>query len=205
MAITYSYVPVTVPAPDWGAESLSFTLEYEGRHYRVIVTYEAMTHRYGARSSDRLELDRAFTLDFAAIQAQAAELIRERKVPANENGEVTLDGKKLMRVIYKEAVTQWREGEVIARQATRRLEEIVGPSAPGLTLAWDAVFPRGVYHFTMQIYDKDVGVTSTFSPEELRSPARSRARLLEIWGDFLQLRSHFELRALMSTEEATGK
>ncbi len=203
MAITYPYVPVAVPRPDWGAEYLSFPLEYEGRQYRVIVTYEAMTHRYGARSTDRRELDRAFTLDFAAIQAKAAELIRERKLSAND--EVILDGKKLMHVVYKEPVTQWREGEVIARHATRRLEEVAGPSAPGLTVVWDAVFPQGVYQFTMQILDKDVGVTSTFSPEELRSPARSRARLLEIWGDFLQLRSHFELRALTSTEEATRK
>jgi hypothetical protein len=106
-----------------------------------------------------------------------------------------------MNVSYKVNGQQWNEGNDLLQKVTEQLEDIVGKSAEQVTAEWKrGQDKRGRTLYTLNISDSTEQVAADFAPQELRSPSQMRLRLLELWGDFLQVRSHKQLQKL--TEDA---
>jgi hypothetical protein len=102
-----------------------------------------------------------------------------------------------MNVTYRDKVKQRGEGDVLVRQATKRLEEVLGPSAALVSAEWDQTLDeRGRIRYVLKISDFSGEVSATFAAEELESPRQVRSRLLDLWGDFLQVRSDTQVKRL---------
>lgn len=95
-----------------------------------------------------------------------------------------------MNVKYAANAQQGEEGYSLIQQATRRLEEILGPSAELATAEWDRVadkMSRSLYRLTLKDFTGQV--STEFAPEELRNSLHMHVRLYRLWGDLLQHRS----------------
>jgi hypothetical protein len=104
-----------------------------------------------------------------------------------------------MNVTYTDRAKQWGEAFVLLQQATKRLEEILGPSAGLVRAEWDRTEDaRGRPLYTLRIADWAGSVSATFTPAELRDSEQMHYCLVRLWGDLLQVRSHKQL------EELTG-
>jgi hypothetical protein len=104
-----------------------------------------------------------------------------------------------MKVTYSEKVQQAHEDYAILQQATKLLQQGLGPSGAQATAEWDRTEDeRGQAVYTIRISDS-AGLTAQarFSPQELRIPSHVRLRLLHAWGDVLQERSHKQLQELI--------
>lgn len=102
-----------------------------------------------------------------------------------------------MNVLYTAKAKQWNEGTALLDQATRRLEEVLGPAADRVTAEWDrAEDQKGRLVYTLRISDWTGSATASFAPDELGSPTHMRVRLNRLWGDLLQARSHKQLEEL---------
>lgn len=107
-----------------------------------------------------------------------------------------------IQVKYTERSRQWGEGFTLLQQATKRLEEVLGPSAPWIRAEWDRVENgkrRSVY--SLRISDWTGEVSATYTPDELRSYLKDSYGWRRLWGDLLQVRSHKQLKELA---EAAG-
>lgn len=95
-----------------------------------------------------------------------------------------------MNVKYTTNAQQEGQGYTLIQQATRRLEEILGPSVASVSVEWDRVVDktgRSLYRLTLKDF---TGQASTeFTLEELRNPLHMHVRLYQLWGDLLQQRS----------------
>jgi len=101
-------------------------------------------------------------------------------------------------VIYRDGIRQSAELGVLAPQATKLLEEILGASGGLVTAEWDrGEDARGQAVVILRLSDFSGSVTATFEPTELESPAHLRARLRRLWGELLQVRSHKQLQELL--------
>jgi hypothetical protein len=95
-----------------------------------------------------------------------------------------------MNVKYATNAQQWGQGYTLIQQATRRLEEILGPSAALVSVEWECVVDktgRSLYRLTLQ--DVTGPVSTEFAPEELMNPMHMHVRLYRLWGDLLQKQS----------------
>jgi hypothetical protein len=103
-----------------------------------------------------------------------------------------------MSVTYSENVTQRAEEYSRLRQVTEWLQEILGPSAESVAVEWDrAPDARGRPHYTLKLTDETGEmVTDAFTPDELELRRPLRFRLLDLWGNLLQLRSDRQVRKL---------
>ncbi len=96
-----------------------------------------------------------------------------------------------MKVEYSDKAKQWGEGFALLQQATKRLEEVVGPATAWVVAVWDrAEDARGRSVYTLRISDWEGAVSATFTPDELRSRTQDRYYWHRLWGDLLQVRSH---------------
>ncbi len=112
-----------------------------------------------------------------------------------------------MKVTYSEKARQWGEGYQLVQNATKRLEEILGPSADQVTAEWDRT-EDALRHvqYTLALRDFTGEVQATFSPAELTFDDYVRARLFRLWGDLLQIRSdkqHRKVVQLLSEMEGS--
>lgn len=104
-----------------------------------------------------------------------------------------------MKVIYTDKAKQRGEEYPLLQQASQRLEEIVGPSADSVTAEWDRTEDgRGRMLYTLRISDWTGSATAALAPDELRSTVNLRHRLLQLWGDLLQIRNQYQLQKLMA-------
>lgn len=102
-----------------------------------------------------------------------------------------------MSVTYSDKAKQWGEGYALLQQATKRLEDILGPSAGSVAAEWDrGQDERGRILYTLRIADPTGEVGAAFTPQELESPGHLRFRLLDLWGDLLQRHSDAQVRKL---------
>lgn len=108
-----------------------------------------------------------------------------------------------MNVSYSDATKQWQNGYFeLLQQATMLLEGIVGESANRVSAEWDCVKDaRGRLILSLTIRDATGQATAHFTPDELSVNREMRYRLLDLWGDLLQVRSH---RLLEKLTEASG-
>lgn len=103
-----------------------------------------------------------------------------------------------MDVKYTDKAKQGEEF-VLLEQATACLADVLGPSAGQVRTEWDRVEDacgRAVY--TLRLCDWTGEASGNFSLQELRSSSQLRYRLIRLWGDLLQDRSHKQLKALTS-------
>lgn len=83
-----------------------------------------------------------------------------------------------MNVTYAANAQQWGEDYRLMQRATRRLEEIVGPSAESATMTWDRVTdPSGHIRYRLTLMDSHTQVGTEFEPEELRDALYMRLQL----------------------------
>jgi hypothetical protein len=113
-----------------------------------------------------------------------------------------------MNVRYGDKVGQGGGGYHFLQEATKRLEEVLGPSTKRLeeafgpssgevTIAWDrSADERGRPRYTLTLSDFTGRVSADFAPAEFASPGHLRYRLLDLWGDLLQRRSEAQVRRL---------
>jgi hypothetical protein len=102
-----------------------------------------------------------------------------------------------MNVTYQNKAKQWGEGYALLQQATKRLEEVLGPSAELVSAEWtQGQDARGRIIYTLTLSDFTGQVSATFAPEELQSPNHLRIRLLDLCGDLLQARSDAQMKKL---------
>ncbi len=103
-----------------------------------------------------------------------------------------------MNVTYSESVRQWGEGLTLAQQGTKRLEEVLGPSAGLATAEWDrAEDDKGRALFTLRLRDFTGEVTRRFPPDELRSSSLTSFHMYRLWGDLQQIHLQKQLDDLM--------
>lgn len=102
-----------------------------------------------------------------------------------------------MNVTYQDKAKHKGEECDLLREATNRLEEVLGPSAALVSAEWSqSQDARGRAFYTLTVADFSGRVSATFAPEELRSPSRLRSRLLDLWGDLLQAHSDAQMKKL---------
>lgn len=105
-----------------------------------------------------------------------------------------------MQIIYRDRARQWGEGLALLQHATKRLEEVLGPSAGQVTAEWDrAEDGQGRLVYTLRLSDWTGAATAVFDSDELQSGSHMRSRFYRLWGDLLQIRSDKQLQELMGS------
>jgi hypothetical protein len=85
-------------------------------------------------------------------------------------------------------------------RASRLLEAELGPSTGGVTAEWSRTRDaRGRPLLELKISDFSGAVNAQFAPEELTNESQVQSRLIRLWGDLLQVRSHKLLDQLSKT------
>jgi hypothetical protein len=111
-----------------------------------------------------------------------------------------------MNVIYTDRARQRGEESALLQGATRRLEDVLGQSAGLVTAEWDRVQDeRGRPPYRLTISDRTGSVSTDFALTELTSSSHMRGRLLQLWGDLLQIRSHRQLQVLTESAGQPGE
>jgi hypothetical protein len=110
-----------------------------------------------------------------------------------------------MKAIYDESLRQADELFMLAQQATRRLEEVLGRSGDPVTAEWGRTTDeQGRPVVTLRLSDWAGTVMARFSPAELTHADTLGARLHRLWGDLLQVRSHRQLDKLFESIHSAG-
>jgi hypothetical protein len=103
-----------------------------------------------------------------------------------------------MNATYSDRARQCAEDFALLQRATKCLEEVLGKSTNDVQAEWDQrQDARGRATYTLRISDWTGSVSVDFTPDELQSPSQVRYRMLRLWGDLLQIRSHKQLEELM--------
>src|SRR5947209_4414721 len=109
---------------------------------------------------------------------------------------VTGPGEVAVNVTYTENA-KYGDAYALLQQATERLKKILGTSADRVSVEWDrGQDVRGRAQYTLKLSDHTGQVAASFAPDELSLSAHMRYRLLDLWGDLLQVRSHKLLQEL---------
>lgn len=91
----------------------------------------------------------------------------------------------------------------LIQQATKQLEEAVGISNDSVRAEWTQKSDtHGRPVIILRLTDWTGTVQSQFSSDDLRSPLPLDLRLLRLWGDLLQIRSHRQVDDLRQSVEA---
>jgi hypothetical protein len=104
-----------------------------------------------------------------------------------------------LNVTYTDGARQWDKGFALLEEATKHLEKVAGPSADLVRADWErAEDTGGRAVYTLRLSEGTGKVEASFTLNELRSPSHMRYRLLRLWGDLLQIRSHRQLQEILS-------
>lgn len=111
-----------------------------------------------------------------------------------------------LKVTYSDEAKRWGEGFVLLQQATKRLEEALGRSAPWVVATWGRTEDaRGRPLYTLRLSDWVGTVSATFTREELQAACHDLYRWHRLWGDLLQARSERQLFQLASGGVQVGE
>jgi hypothetical protein len=114
-----------------------------------------------------------------------------------------------MFVFYTDRVKNNGASYALLQEVSRRLEELIGPSvrrleellgpADGMVKAeWDQLEDAsGRTRFRLRLSDPSESIDDSFEPSELQSASERDHRLLDLWGDLLQIRNHRQLKELI--------
>ena len=110
-----------------------------------------------------------------------------------------------MKVTYSDRAKQGGQGRVLLQQATKRLEEVLGPSGLWVKAEWDCTEDgRGKTICTLRVSDWEGEVVADFTPDELRVYGHDLYRWRRLWGDLLQIRSEQQLAELTLSSVGEG-
>jgi hypothetical protein len=110
-----------------------------------------------------------------------------------------------MNVTYGDEIRQG-EGNPLFQRATTLLEGVLRRATVPIEVRWDRVEePRGRTLYELKLSDETGSVSTRFTPSELRSSTDLNYRLLQLYGDLLQIRSHHLLKILTSGVESPGE
>jgi hypothetical protein len=187
-----------VSKTSWDQECLALPIDVGGRIVRVLITPEALTRRFGAVSTRRDDLERSiiFTADRLALQSLARSFVASGRV--SPTGEVRIEKDDVMAVSFSEKILRSRETEITVRQATRQLEEAIGPAAPRVTASWD--LSEDGRAITLQLADGPDSINTSFKLGQLgKNSIDDDLRFIRLWGDLLQQKSHRQQKQLMAS------
>jgi hypothetical protein len=106
-----------------------------------------------------------------------------------------------MNVVYSDSLVKVSRLRVLAEQATKRLEEIVGRSTDIITADWDKAHDDEDHPLLGLKLSNPYGfVTAQFIPDEMQNAGDVRNRLTWLLGDLLQHRSHRLLQSLLNSQ-----
>jgi hypothetical protein len=86
-------------------------------------------------------------------------------------------------------------------KANRLLESELGPSGDTVSASWQLEDNQGRSQLWLEIEDWAGRVKTKFSLEELASPRQTSARLVRLWGDLLQIRSHRQIETVTQSPD----
>ena len=92
-------------------------------------------------------------------------------------------------------------------RATDVLERTVGPSSsPGVSAAWSLLNDEKARPLLrLEIFDfTGSPAPVVFAPDELKSDWQVEGRMLRLWGDLLQVRSHKQLEEILKSSSDPG-
>ena len=104
-------------------------------------------------------------------------------------------------VIYRDGIQQGGPLRLATEEATKRLEEEVGPLAEIVSVEWDRGEDAALCSVViLRLFDPSGSVTAIFDPEELKEPTRLRRRFRLLWGDLLQIRLGKQLETVLRAD-----
>jgi hypothetical protein len=106
-----------------------------------------------------------------------------------------------MNVTYDPKTKQSGEGFALVQQATKQLEDILGPSSDQVSAEWDRSEDEGGRAFyRLKVKDSTGEAETHFAPDELQSLSQRRIRLYLLWEDLLRARNHKQLQELLDND-----
>src|SRR5437667_6524312 len=94
-----------------------------------------------------------------------------------------------MNAIYTHDAKQGSEEHTLLEQVTKELEAVAGPSGELVSAKWErSQDERGRPVYRLTLTDDTGEVSAPFTLKELQHPRDLRGKLLELWGDLLQVR-----------------
>jgi hypothetical protein len=110
-----------------------------------------------------------------------------------------------MNVIHTNHAAQGEGSLALVKPATEILEEVVGPSSERVKVEWNRTEDaRGRPLYSLRLSDGTDSVSATFAASELRCSTHLHYRMVRLWGDLLQLRSHKLLEDLTGPSSLDG-
>jgi hypothetical protein len=100
----------------------------------------------------------------------------------------------VMRTIISDSIQKDSNLSRAVERSTRQLEEQLGPSRDRVTAEWCLSEGPGLVELT--VTDGMGTAAYRFTPKQLADPDYVEGRLIRLWGDVLQMRSHKELDEL---------
>jgi hypothetical protein len=95
----------------------------------------------------------------------------------------------------------------LVKNANEILERTIGPaSSPGVSAEWKLVTDpqkRSLLQLCLSDFTGSVP-PAAFAPDELKSDWHTRGRMLRLWGDLLEVRSHQQLEGLLKWSSDRG-
>ena len=108
-------------------------------------------------------------------------------------------------VIYRDGIKQAGALRSAAEEATRQLEDVLGPLAESVSVEWDRGEDAAIRSvLVLRLFDADGSVTAIFDPKELKELSYLRSRLRLLWGDLLQIRLGKQLEVVLGGEGVRG-
>src|SRR5712692_2984481 len=167
-------------APQWVMERdcVAFTAIRGSITYTCLATVELLMERFGARGPSQEELVQTYIRHKPALQAIARALILAGQVNPGNEVLLTTETYGLQRVTFDNRVRQSGVLFFLARKATARLEEILGPSAEQVAADWErAEDGQGRGLLILRLRDWTGAVSAVFTPTELESASQMQSRL----------------------------
>jgi hypothetical protein len=107
---------------------------------------------------------------------------------------------KHMNIVYLEGIKNTPKLLALAQRLEDDLMTLGGPSGTSASAEWDASGDKTRPIITLKFTQLPDEVITRLDPKELAELDRARARLIRLWGDLLQNRSHRQLQELQASE-----
>ena len=95
------------------------------------------------------------------------------------------------------------ELSALVRRANEFLESQLGRSSKLVSATWRLLRDdRESSHVRLEVSDQTGRVEAVFTPDDLKNEWQMQGRIIRLWGDLLQIRSHREIEELLGVPTA---
>lgn len=109
-----------------------------------------------------------------------------------------------MNIKYPDSLRTSNGDSDVLQSVSKQLEEMAGNSIIPASAEWEIIQDqRGNRRYNLKLLDYLGQISGEFTVAEMRSPRQMRRRLIRLWGDHLEMRSHRLLKKL--TEPSIGE